>query len=44
MEFDPIYVDAATRRWRRHAGDAAVHAVAKTPFESAQRKLEDHDG
>ena len=39
MELDPIYVDTAIRRWQRYTGDAAVHAVAKTPFDSVQKKL-----
>ncbi len=44
MEIDPIYVDTAIRRWQRYTGDAAVHAVTKTPFDSVQKKLEDHNG
>jgi len=44
MELDPIYVDTAIRRWQRYTGDAAVHAVTKTPFDSVQKKLEDHNG
>jgi hypothetical protein len=43
-ELDPIYVDTAIRRWQRYTGDAAVHAVTKTPFDSVQKKLEDHNG
>jgi DNA modification methylase len=27
IEIDPIYVDVAIRRWQRHTGDYAVHAV-----------------
>jgi DNA modification methylase len=44
MELDLIYVDTAIRRWQRYTGDAAVHAVTKTPFDSVQKKLEDRNG
>jgi hypothetical protein len=37
-----VYVDTAIRRWQRYTGDAAVHAVAKTPFDFVQKKLENH--
>jgi DNA modification methylase len=45
MEFDPIFVDTAIRRWQRYTGgDAAVHAVTKTRFDSVQTKSEDRNG
>ena len=27
IELDPLYVDTAIRRWQRHTGDHAIHAV-----------------
>jgi hypothetical protein len=32
IEIDPIYVDVAIRRWQRHTGDYAVHAVTGKRF------------
>ena len=33
MELDPLYVDTAIRRWQKHTGLKAVHAVTGTPFD-----------
>jgi DNA modification methylase len=33
MEIDPLYVDVAIRRWQRHTGNHAVHAVNGKRFE-----------
>jgi DNA modification methylase len=33
MELDPLYVDAAIRRWQHLTGDSAVHAVTRTRFD-----------
>jgi len=32
MEIDPIYVDAAVRRWQSHTGESARHAVTGLAF------------
>jgi DNA modification methylase len=40
MELDPIYVDAAIRRWQRYTGDVAVHATTDRSFESMQSQSE----
>ena len=32
IEIDPVYVDVAIRRWQRHTGDYAVHAVTGKRF------------
>jgi DNA modification methylase len=33
IELDPIYVDTAVKRWQRHTGDYAVHAVSGKRFD-----------
>ena len=33
IEIDPIYVDVAIRRWQRHSGDYAIHAVTGKRFD-----------
>jgi hypothetical protein len=33
IEIDPIYVDVAIRRWQRHTGDRAIHAVTGKRFD-----------
>jgi DNA modification methylase len=33
IEIDPIYVDVAIRRWQRHTGDHAIHAVTGKRFD-----------
>jgi DNA modification methylase len=45
IEIDPIYVDVAIRRWQRHTGDHAIHAVTGKRFnDCANNALEVHDG
>jgi DNA modification methylase len=44
MDLDPIHVDTVVRRWQRYTGDAAIHAVTKTAFDSVQKKSEGHHG
>jgi DNA modification methylase len=34
MEIDPLYVDVAIRRWQRHTGGHAVHALSGKRFDS----------
>jgi DNA modification methylase len=33
IEIDPLYVDVAIRRWQRHTGDRAIHAVSGKCFD-----------
>jgi DNA modification methylase len=33
MEIDPLYVDGAIRRWQRHTGNHAIHAVTGNRFD-----------
>jgi DNA modification methylase len=33
IELDPVYVDTAIKRWQRHTGDHAVHAVSGKRFD-----------
>lgn len=33
IEIDPLYVDIAIRRWQKHTGDHAVHAVTSRLFD-----------
>jgi len=33
IELDPRYIDVAVRRWQRHTGDHAVHAVTGKRFD-----------
>ena len=33
IEIDPLYVDVAVRRWQKHTGDHAVHAVTGRLFD-----------
>ena len=45
MELDPVYVDAAIRRWQRHTGDSAIHSVTGKRFnEVATQLAEAHHG
>ena len=45
IEFDPLYVDVAVRRWQRHTGDHAIHAVTGKRFDDlAGNNLEAHHG
>ncbi len=40
MELDPLYVDVAIRRWQRHTGDHAVHAITGRRFDDVASELE----
>lgn len=41
IEIDPLYVDTAIRRWQRHTGDHAIHAVSGKRFDDvASESLE----
>jgi 16S rRNA G966 N2-methylase RsmD len=40
IELDPVYVDIAIRRWQRHTGDTAVHAMSGLTFDDAARGVE----
>jgi DNA modification methylase len=41
IELDPLYVDTAIRRWQRHTGDHAIHAVSGKRFDDiAKERLE----
>ncbi|AGH97679.1 DNA modification methylase [Micavibrio aeruginosavorus] len=36
MDLDPLYVDAAIRRWEAHTGQNAIHATSKKAFSACQ--------
>jgi DNA modification methylase len=41
MELDPVYVDTAIKRWQRHTGGYAIHAVSEKRFDDiAKEQLE----
>jgi DNA modification methylase len=40
IEIDPVYVDVAVRRWQRHTGDRAIHAVTGKSFDDVAAALE----
>lgn len=40
IEIDPAYVDVAIRRWQRHTGEQAVHAVTGKSFEEISKEME----
>lgn len=40
MELDPLYVDVAIRRWQRHTGETAVHAVTGKRFNDVEAQPE----
>lgn len=40
IEIDPAYVDVAIRRWQRHTGEQAVHAVTGKNFEEISKEME----
>jgi len=45
IEIDPLYVDVGIRRWQRHTGDHAIHAVTGKRFDDcANRNMEIHRG
>jgi DNA modification methylase len=43
MELDPLYVDAAIRRWQHFTGDSAIHATTGNRFDDLDRE-EGSDG
>jgi len=40
MELDPLYVDAAIRRWQRFTGDSAIHVATGGRFDDLARESE----
>lgn len=44
MEIEPQYVDVAVRRWQRHTGDSAIHAVTNKRFDDLAADSEVHHG
>ena len=42
IEIDPLYVDAAIRRWQRFTGDSAIHAATGTRFDDRAGRDEHH--
>lgn len=44
IEIDPIYVDAAIRRWQNHTGEAAVHAQTGRRFNEVAPQDEVENG
>jgi DNA modification methylase len=41
IELDPLYVDTAIKRWQRHTGDHAIHAISGKRFDDiAKERLE----
>lgn len=44
IEIDPLYVDTAVRRWQRHSGCAAIHAISREPFEKPLNASEIRNG
>jgi DNA modification methylase len=39
IEIDPLYVDVVIRRWQRHTGDRAIHALNGKPFDDLAAAL-----
>ena len=39
MEIDPLYVDAAIRRWQRYTGQDAVHADTGQRFDDVDAAI-----
>ena len=39
IELDPIYVDTAIKRWQRHTGDHAIHAVTGKRFDDLSNEI-----
>jgi len=40
IELDPLYVDVAIRRWQRHTGECAIHAVLGKSFDEHVSSME----
>ena len=38
IELDPLYVDTAIKRWQRHTGDHAIHAVSGKRFDDISKE------
>jgi DNA modification methylase len=44
IEFDPLYVDVAIRRWQKHTGDRAIHLATGKSFDELSANAEAGDG
>lgn len=44
IEIDPLYVDVAIRRWQKHTGDHAIHAVSGKLFDELAAASEVRNG
>jgi DNA modification methylase len=44
IEIDPLYVDVAIRRWQKHTGDHAIHAVSGKLFDEIAATSEVRNG
>lgn len=44
MEIDPLYVDIAIRRWQKHTGDHAIHAITGKRFDDPATSSEANRG
>jgi DNA modification methylase len=44
IEIDPLYVDVAIRRWQKHTGDHAIHAVSGKLFDEIAAASEARNG
>jgi DNA modification methylase len=44
IEIDPLYVDVAIRRWQKHTGDQAIHAVSGKLFDEITAASEARNG
>ena len=44
IEIDPLYVDVAVRRWQKHTGDHAIHAVSGKLFDEIAAASEVRNG
>jgi DNA modification methylase len=40
IEFDPLYVDVAIRRWQRYTGDRAIHSLTGKSFDEIASRPE----
>ncbi|MGH9614979.1 MAG: site-specific DNA-methyltransferase [Bryobacteraceae bacterium] len=40
LEIEPLYVDVGVRRWQRHTGDHAIHAVTGKRFDDVEATSE----
>ena len=44
IEIDPVYMDTAIRRWQRHTGDHALHAINGKRFDDVASECLDAAG